>query len=129
MNDRTVTQDLQQQQQPQNNQFSLILRNQNAQQEEQKKQQEQKKPQKKDMKLQWAEDTIDNEDMGKLKSKVCCIFHKANGESSDTCTSDDEANEYDRDRISKKKHKENCSKHKGCQHNKNNNNKNIQQKQ
>lgn len=26
--------------------------------------------------IQWAEDVIDNEGMGKKKSKVCCIYHR-----------------------------------------------------
>jgi protein phosphatase 1 regulatory subunit 11 len=26
--------------------------------------------------IQWAEDVIDNEGMGKKSSKVCCIYHK-----------------------------------------------------
>ncbi|THX25565.1 hypothetical protein D6D10_09884 [Aureobasidium pullulans] len=35
--------------------------------------------------IQWAEDVIDNEGMGKKSSKVCCIYHKPReaGESSD----------------------------------------------
>ena len=32
-----------------------------------------KKPKKK---LKWAEDTVDNENMGRKKSKKCCVFHK-----------------------------------------------------
>mmetsp|Transcript_12694 Transcript_12694/g.32886 ORF Transcript_12694/g.32886 Transcript_12694/m.32886 type:complete len:145 (-) Transcript_12694:984-1418(-) len=32
-----------------------------------------KKPKKK---LKWSEDTVDNENMGRKKSKKCCIFHK-----------------------------------------------------
>eukprot|EP01113_Clastostelium_recurvatum_P037748 TRINITY_DN5549_c0_g1_i2.p1 TRINITY_DN5549_c0_g1~~TRINITY_DN5549_c0_g1_i2.p1 ORF type:complete len:135 (-),score=27.13 TRINITY_DN5549_c0_g1_i2:25-429(-) len=27
-------------------------------------------------KVQWTEDVVDNEGMGKKKSKKCCIFHK-----------------------------------------------------
>lgn len=35
--------------------------------------------------VRWSEDTIDNENMGKKKSKICCIFHpnREFGESSD----------------------------------------------
>ncbi|KAH4067178.1 type 1 phosphatase regulator YPI1 [Parastagonospora nodorum] len=35
--------------------------------------------------IQWAEDVVDNEGMGKKSSKVCCIYHKprAADESSD----------------------------------------------
>jgi hypothetical protein len=42
-----------------------------------------------------------------------CFYHKpkdhSSNSSSSTCTSDDEGNELDRDRITKKKHKEVCS--------------------
>ncbi|KAK6453956.1 type 1 phosphatases regulator YPI1 [Scheffersomyces xylosifermentans] len=34
-----------------------------------------KKKKKKKAKVQWTEDVIDNEDMGKKKTKICCIFH------------------------------------------------------
>lgn len=55
--------------------------------------------------------------MNKLKSNLCCIYHKPGDSSSDTCTSDDEANALERDRETKKKHKEKCSKRKNkCQH-------------
>ncbi|KAI9671800.1 MAG: hypothetical protein M1831_003328 [Alyxoria varia] len=45
--------------------------------------------------VQWAEDVVDNEGMGKKKSKVCCIYHKprAAGESS----SEDESSSSDSD--------------------------------
>ncbi|KAK0654107.1 Type 1 phosphatases regulator YPI1 [Lasiodiplodia hormozganensis] len=41
--------------------------------------------------IQWAEDVVDNEGMGKKSSKVCCIYHKQRefGESSDESSSDD----------------------------------------
>jgi len=29
-----------------------------------------------DRRVTWGEDVIDNENMGKKKSKICCIFHK-----------------------------------------------------
>ncbi|KAF2086081.1 hypothetical protein K490DRAFT_58072 [Saccharata proteae CBS 121410] len=40
--------------------------------------------------IQWADDVVDNEGMGKKSSKVCCIYHKARefGESSDESSSD-----------------------------------------
>ncbi|KAF2872477.1 phosphatase inhibitor-domain-containing protein [Massariosphaeria phaeospora] len=40
--------------------------------------------------IQWAEDVIDNEGMGKKSSKVCCIYHKPRevDESSDDSSSD-----------------------------------------
>ncbi|KAF2692149.1 hypothetical protein K458DRAFT_381975 [Lentithecium fluviatile CBS 122367] len=40
--------------------------------------------------IQWAEDVVDNEGMGRKSSKVCCIYHKPRevGESSDESSSD-----------------------------------------
>ncbi|TVY42370.1 Type 1 phosphatases regulator, partial [Lachnellula subtilissima] len=40
--------------------------------------------------IQWAEDVVDNEGLGRKKSKVCCIYHapKAIDESSDESSSD-----------------------------------------
>ncbi|KAI1745478.1 phosphatase inhibitor-domain-containing protein [Xylaria scruposa] len=40
--------------------------------------------------VQWADDVVDNEGMGRKSSKVCCIYHapKAVGESSDESSSD-----------------------------------------
>jgi len=40
--------------------------------------------------IQWAEDVVDNEGMGKKTSKVCCIYHAPKGidESSDESSSD-----------------------------------------
>ncbi|KAI9892264.1 MAG: hypothetical protein M1814_001723 [Vezdaea aestivalis] len=37
-----------------------------------------------DRRIRWAEDVVDNEGMGRKKSKVCCIYHKPRevGESS-----------------------------------------------
>lgn len=45
--------------------------------------------------IQWAEDVIDNEGLGRKKSKVCCIFHKTRevGESS----SEDDSSSSDSD--------------------------------
>lgn len=44
--------------------------------------------------MQWAEGVVDNEFLGKKKSKKCCIFHKqrAFGDWSDS-DSDDECEE------------------------------------
>lgn len=41
--------------------------------------------------VQWAEGVVDNEGMGKKKSKVCCIYHRPKGvdESSDESSSSD----------------------------------------
>ncbi|KAG9236223.1 phosphatase inhibitor-domain-containing protein [Amylocarpus encephaloides] len=30
-------------------------------------------------KIKWAEDVVDNEGLGRKKSKVCCIYHKPRG--------------------------------------------------
>jgi len=48
----------------------------------------------------WGEDVIDNEDMGRKKSKVCCIFRRARsfGESSsEESSSDDSSSDSDSD--------------------------------
>ncbi|CAA9964377.1 hypothetical protein CFE70_006957 [Pyrenophora teres f. teres 0-1] len=49
--------------------------------------------------IQWAEDVIDNEGMGKKSSKVCCIYHKprAADESSDDDSSSDSSSDSDND--------------------------------
>lgn len=97
----------------------IHLKGEEEKNEEKKEEKQKKKKERKS--VQWTEDTIDNENMGRLKSNICCIFHKQHGsesDSSDTCTSDDETNGLERDRISKKKHKEVCSKRKGCLHKK-----------
>ncbi|CAD8113262.1 unnamed protein product [Paramecium primaurelia] len=88
-----------------------ILHLTNSQQNEIQQQQQIKKTKKNS--VQWTEDTVDNEDLGKLKSKICCIYHKPHAEeseSSDTCTSDDEINAIERDKQSKLRHKMKCSK-------------------
>jgi len=45
--------------------------------------------------IQWAEDVIDNEGLGRKKSKVCCIYHapKPIDESSDESSSDSDDND------------------------------------
>lgn len=49
--------------------------------------------------IQWAEDVIDNEGMGKKSSKVCCIYHKprAADESSGDDSSDDSSSDSSSD--------------------------------
>jgi hypothetical protein len=39
-------------------------------------------------KVKWSEDTIDNEHMGKKKSNICCIYHKASVSESSHDSSD-----------------------------------------
>merc|ERR1712071_653450 len=49
--------------------------------------------------VQWTEDTVDNEHMGKKSSKKCCIFHKPKGDdesSSSSDSSDDDVNAYEK---------------------------------
>ncbi|KAK9239132.1 phosphatase inhibitor-domain-containing protein [Lipomyces kononenkoae] len=45
-----------------------------------------------DRRVTWGDDVIDNEGMGKKKSKICCIFHRqrAFDESSDESSSSDD---------------------------------------
>lgn len=85
-------------------------------------------------KVNWAEDTVDNENMNKLKSNgktlsirlitiiVCCIYHKprdADEQSSSTCSSDSfSGNELERSREQRAKHKAKCSKRKQEKENK-----------
>ncbi|KAJ9642563.1 Type 1 phosphatases regulator ypi1 [Coniosporium apollinis] len=52
--------------------------------------------------IQWAEDVIDNEGMGKKSSKVCCIYHKphavdesSGSDSSDSSSDSDSDSEPD----------------------------------
>lgn len=50
-----------------------------------------RKKAKKKKAVQWAEDVVDNEHMGKKSSKKCCIFHKRRkfGDWSDSDTDDE----------------------------------------
>ncbi|EEQ86254.1 hypothetical protein RJZ56_004257 [Blastomyces dermatitidis] len=49
--------------------------------------------------IRWAEDVVDNEELGRKSSKVCCIFHKARpvGESSSESSSDSSSDSSDSD--------------------------------
>ncbi|KAI2642183.1 phosphatase inhibitor-domain-containing protein [Xylaria nigripes] len=49
--------------------------------------------------VQWAENVIDNEGLGRKSSKVCCIYHapRAVGESSDESSSDSSSTDSDSD--------------------------------
>lgn len=49
--------------------------------------------------IQWASDVVDNEGMGRKKSKVCCIYHAPKGidESSDESSSDSDNSSSDDD--------------------------------
>ena len=47
--------------------------------------------------IQWAEDVVDNENLGRKSSKVCCIYHapKEVGESSDESDSSSSSDDDD----------------------------------
>ncbi|KAK4455016.1 phosphatase inhibitor [Podospora aff. communis PSN243] len=49
--------------------------------------------------VQWREDVVDNEGLGRKSSKVCCIYHRprAVGESSDESSSDSSSSSSDSD--------------------------------
>ncbi|RFU80968.1 phosphatase inhibitor [Trichoderma arundinaceum] len=49
--------------------------------------------------VQWAEDVVDNEGLGRKSSKVCCIYHRPKGvdESSDESSSDSSSSDSDSD--------------------------------
>jgi len=60
--------------------------------------------------IQWAEDVVDNEGMGKKSSKVCCIYHKPKGkgessdeDSSSSSSSDESDSEPDLSRAQPKR--------------------------
>lgn len=42
--------------------------------------------------IQWAEDVVDNEHLGRKKSNICCIYRK---EGEECCSSDDDKNMYE----------------------------------
>ncbi|ORX85335.1 hypothetical protein BCR32DRAFT_188312, partial [Anaeromyces robustus] len=54
--------------------------------------------------VRWSNETIDNENMGKKKSKICCIYHKprsfddssSDSSSSSSSDDDDKPNAYER---------------------------------
>lgn len=47
--------------------------------------------------IQWAEDVVDNEGMGKKRSKVCCIYNKPHepGDSDSDSSDDDSSSDSD----------------------------------
>ncbi|KAL2759550.1 hypothetical protein ACRALDRAFT_1074200 [Sodiomyces alcalophilus JCM 7366] len=49
--------------------------------------------------VQWADGVVDNEGLGRKKSKVCCIYHRPKGidESSDESSSESSSDESDSD--------------------------------
>jgi len=71
-------------------------------------------PAKPDNRVKWAEDTVDNENMGKKKSKCCCIYKKPKvfGES-DTSSDDSDADDCTAHCHG---HKKKCYKHVKTKH-------------
>ncbi|EHK24448.1 uncharacterized protein TRIVIDRAFT_19035 [Trichoderma virens Gv29-8] len=57
--------------------------------------------------VQWAEDVVDNEGLGRKSSKVCCIYHRPKGvdESSDESSSDSSSSDSDSDAEPRRKKK------------------------
>lgn len=55
--------------------------------------------------VQWADDVVDNEGLGRKSSKVCCIYHKPKGvdESSDESSSSDSDSDSEPERADGKK--------------------------
>ncbi|OAA79533.1 Protein phosphatase inhibitor [Akanthomyces lecanii RCEF 1005] len=75
--------------------------------------------------VQWAEDVVDNEGMGRKSSKVCCIYHKpkavdeSSDESSSDSSSDSDSDYEDRMRRGKGRDGKGHDKdgdHEGCDH-------------
>ncbi|KAI8323292.1 hypothetical protein GQ54DRAFT_258449 [Martensiomyces pterosporus] len=77
--------------------------------------------------VQWSEDTVDNEHMNRKKSKVCCIFRKQRmfGESDSesdsdcgSCSDSDSPNEYERmpDYSRQSKARKGKGRHEHCSH-------------
>ncbi|CAH6720186.1 type 1 phosphatases regulator Ypi1p [[Candida] jaroonii] len=53
---------------------------------------------KKPNKVKWTEETVDNENMGKKKTKICCIYHPADGaESCSSSESESDASDFEGD--------------------------------
>ncbi|TQV97648.1 hypothetical protein V2A60_006612 [Cordyceps javanica] len=75
--------------------------------------------------VQWADDVVDNEGLGRKSSKVCCIYHKpkavdeSSDESSSDSSSDSESDYEDRMRRGKGRNGKGNDKeggHEGCDH-------------
>lgn len=45
--------------------------------------------------VRWTEDTVDNEGLGKKKSKICCIFHKRRDFDTDVSEAENAGSEDD----------------------------------
>ncbi|KAL7923006.1 phosphatase inhibitor domain-containing protein [Trichoderma austrokoningii] len=68
--------------------------------------------------VQWAEDVVDNEGLGRKSSKVCCIYHRPKkvDESSDESSSDSSSSDSDSDAEPDRKRKVGGGKD-DCNHN------------
>lgn len=42
-------------------------------------------------KIQWTEDTVDNEGLGKKKSKICCVYSKPRKHLDDSSSEDEDS--------------------------------------
>ncbi|ORZ23045.1 phosphatase inhibitor-domain-containing protein [Absidia repens] len=70
--------------------------------------------------VRWDDDVVDNEHMGKKKSKICCIYHKPRqvGDSSDSDSndsSDSDSSDDGHSSADSSKHADGHSRH--CRHN------------
>jgi len=45
-------------------------------------------------KIQWTEDTVDNEGLGKKKSKICCVYSKPRKHLDDSSSEDEEDSDH-----------------------------------
>ncbi|PYH47701.1 PPP1R11/YPI1 family protein [Aspergillus saccharolyticus JOP 1030-1] len=73
--------------------------------------------------IQWRDDVIDNEGMGRKSSKVCCIYHKARpvGESSSESESSDSSDsesdsDSDADNLTRGKDEQQSCRDGSCNH-------------
>ncbi|KAI8089579.1 phosphatase inhibitor-domain-containing protein [Halteromyces radiatus] len=78
--------------------------------------------------VRWDDDVVDNEHMGKKKSKICCIYHKPRevGESSDSDSSSSNSDsssgedDSDSDHRNNPNHSRHCHRHRHGQKKKRN---------
>lgn len=58
---------------------------------------------KKDKKVKWRTDTVDNEGLGRKSSKCCCVYRKPHDYDESSSDSEDEDCEHCRGHVEKKK--------------------------
>lgn len=64
--------------------------------------------------IQWADDVVDNEHLGRKKSKICCIYHRPRmpgDDSSSDSSSDSDTDSDDSQRGRGRKHDPSCKHH------------------